>query len=275
MKASSFIILPIAVAALLGACKPIPESDRFIENKTDNTVGRSVLIEDYTGANCVNCPVAANAITKAAAPHGDKVVIVAMHGDNTPHGIGTFEAMDPMKLYNDVAKEYLTTFEVGAAFPAAIFNRTPLASNSGKYFSGSFPAWAGEMQHQRALPQLYTMSLTAKASGRNVEVSCSATATEHLTESKDLKLQLWLIEDNIVAPQNTHKGVVSDYTHNHIFRQALNGNWGEDYKVGDNFSKTFAIDNDIVKVKNSAVVAFVYDAKTKEVYEVTKVHLNH
>ena len=52
-------IIPMAVAALalFTACDNIPEDDRLIYIKPA-AVSRAVLIEDFTGQACVNCPAA-------------------------------------------------------------------------------------------------------------------------------------------------------------------------------------------------------------------------
>ena len=41
------------------------------------------------------------------------------------------------------------------------------------------------------------------------------------------KLQLWLVEDSIVAPQMfPNNKVEKEYVHNHVFRDPINGDWG-------------------------------------------------
>ena len=76
MKLSTrYTILSALALILMVACEPMPESERLIPNEMETSKGRSVLIEDYSGVGCVNCPIAAKKITEAAAPHGDKVVI--------------------------------------------------------------------------------------------------------------------------------------------------------------------------------------------------------
>ena len=79
MKLHTFsLTLATLLTALVVACRPMPEKDRLIPNEVELSKGRSVLIEDYSGVGCVNCPTAAKAIAEAASAHGDKVVIVAV-----------------------------------------------------------------------------------------------------------------------------------------------------------------------------------------------------
>lgn len=257
------------------SCKPMPESERLIPNEIETTNGRAVLIEDYSGVGCSNCPNAAKVITRAAEVHGDKVVIVALHGSNT--GIGTLPKEDPKGLYSPEAATYLERLHSDGALPIATFNRRPITSNGGKPFSGSFTQWPGEMQSCLKLPQLYKIDLQVSESDRKVTTRCTATALESANQgtAPELYLQLWLIEDDIIAPQHLSGSNKADanYQHNHIFRQTLNGIDGEPYQPGQSYDKTSAIEREVIVPDHCSVVAILYDHKTGEVYEVAKAPL--
>ena len=127
------------------------------------------------------------------------------------------------------------------------------------------------MQAVRKLQQLYKINLQVSESDRKITTHCTATALGPTTQESapELYLQLWLIEDNIVAPQHFKKGVDKAYQHNHIFRQTLNGIDGEPYELGKSYDKTSAIERN-----HCSVVAILYDHKTGEVYEVAKAPLS-
>ena len=76
MKLSTrYTILSALALLLMVSCKPMPESERLIPNEIETTNGRAVLIEDYSGVGCSNCPNAAKVITRAAevsAPYPKK-----------------------------------------------------------------------------------------------------------------------------------------------------------------------------------------------------------
>ncbi len=268
-----YTILSALALILMVACKPMPESERFIPNEIETSKGRSVLIEDYSGVGCINCPGAAKKISEAAESHGDKVVIVALHGSNT--GIGTRPKEDPKGLYSTEAKTYFERLQSGGSLPVATFNRRSLASNGGKAYSSSAPQWPAEMQAVRELPQLYKIDLHVSESNRKVTAQCTATALEgaEVATDPELYLQLWLIEDNIIAPQHFASGLKENHQHNHIFRQTLNGIDGEAYQLGKSYDKTSAIEREVINLDHCSVVAILYDHKTGEVYEVAKAPL--
>ena len=275
MKLSTrYTILSALALTLMVACKPMPESERFIPNEMETSKGRSVLIEDYSGVGCVNCPIAAKKITEAAVPHGDKVVIVALHGSDTE--VGTQSKEDPKGLYSPEAATYLERLQSGGSLPVATFNRRPLASNGSKSYSDSYPQWPAEMQAIRELSQLYKIDLQVSESDRKVTTQCTATALDPTAQESapELYLQLWLIEDDIVAPQHFRKELDKAYQHNHIFRQTLNGIDGEPYGLGKSYDKTSAIEREVIEPNHCSVVAILYDHKTGEVYEVAKAPLS-
>ena len=276
MKLSIRYTLLSALALLLMvSCKPMPESERLIPNEIETTNGRAVLIEDYSGVACINCPRAAHTISKAAKAHGDKVVIVALHGSTAD--IGTLPEEDPKELYSPEAATYLERLQAGGSLPVATFNRRPITSNGGKPFSGSFTQWPGEMQSCLKLPQLYKIDLQVSESDRKVTTRCTATALESANQgtAPELYLQLWLIEDDIIAPQHLSGSNKADanYQHKHIFRQTLNGIDGEPYQPGQSYDKTSAIEREVIVPDHCSVVAILYDHKTGEVYEVAKAPL--
>lgn len=275
MKLSTrYTILSALALLLMASCKPMPESERLIPNEIETTKGRSVLIEDYSGVRCSNCPGAAKMITKVAEAHGDKVVIVALHGSDNAR-VGTDPQVDPSGLYSPEAKTYFERLQAGGSLPVAAFNRRPLSSNGGKTYNTSPSQWPAEMQAVHELPQLYKIDLQVSESDRKVTTRCTATALEqtNATTAPELYLQLWLIEDDIVAPQLFSEGLKADHQHNHIFRQTLNGIDGEPYQLGQSYDKTSAIERKVIVPDHCSVVAILYDHKTGEVYEVAKAPL--
>ena len=78
MKKIYFLSL-LAAALLLISCDEVSSSKRLIYVEPPE-VGRAVLIEDYTGQYCVNCPKASQEIERLLEQYGDTTVIaVAIH----------------------------------------------------------------------------------------------------------------------------------------------------------------------------------------------------
>jgi hypothetical protein len=84
------------------------------------------------------------------------------------------------------------------------------------------------------------------------------------------KLQVWVVEDSIVATQTRHDPIDNDnvtindqnYVHNHVLRTAVNGTWGDDFTIGEGERKTQTMTQTLDaswNVANLSVVAFVYN----------------
>ena len=77
------------------------------------------------------------------------------------------------------------------------------------------------------------------------------------------KLQVWLIEDGIVAMQVMGDGSTNrNYVHNHVFRTSVNGTWGEaiNVKEGEHAFATYSYTlPEKWNADKVSVVAFVYD----------------
>ena len=68
------------MAAMMAVgCDEVDENDRLIYVKPQ-AVGRNVLIEDFTGQRCVNCPNASEEIARLQREYGaDTVIAVGIH----------------------------------------------------------------------------------------------------------------------------------------------------------------------------------------------------
>ena len=90
------------------------------------------------------------------------------------------------------------------------------------------------------------------------------------------KLQVWIVEDGIVAKQLLKDNRVdANYVHNHVFRAAVNGTWGTDIALQENVEtkSNFSIQLDEKwNEKNVSIVTFVYN--DSGVQQVIKQHVN-
>jgi hypothetical protein len=88
------MIYTAALAAMtiaFGGCTPIDENERLIEVDKPQAQ-RAVLIEDFTGQWCSNCPNAASVIESLLETYGSDVIIpVAIHSGPQGFQGGTAE----------------------------------------------------------------------------------------------------------------------------------------------------------------------------------------
>ena len=68
MRIKAYLAI-LLTAVFMTACSNIDEDERLIYVKPA-AVERSVLLEDFTGQRCVNCPLAADEIAKLHEQYG-------------------------------------------------------------------------------------------------------------------------------------------------------------------------------------------------------------
>lgn len=260
-----FLTLILAIVALTSCDEKGPD-DRLIYVKPAE-VKRAVLIEDYTGQRCVNCPKATLVIEQLQEQYGDdNVIAVGIYSGpfgKSPKGT-------PYKLTTETGNEYFNYF--GLDFqPIGLVNRHGAMLHTD---------WAAAVTAELAKTAPLEITVTANATdSRDINILCEVTGTDGTAAGK---LQIWLIEDGIVAYQERHEPIDNDnvtisdteYVHNHVFRAAVNGTWGEDFSIAEGGTEartyTFSAPDDWA-LQNVSVVAFLYN--DTGVLQVTKTKL--
>ena len=262
------IFLGVATAAMAMAaasCSNIDEGDRLIYVKPAE-VGRAILIEDFTGQRCINCPTGTEIINGIVDTYGeDNVIAVGIHSGP----LGFAGNSKTVGLMTDTGNEYYTRWdkENKMGQPWVIFNRK--TSPDSHY--NNWAAMVGTIISEKAnlsvkIANAYdaatrTLTTTVRADGVNGTVNG--------------KLQVWIVEDGVPALQMMPDGSANkEYIHNHVFRAAVNGTWGEDVTVkeGETTTKQYQyVLPETWNADNIAVVAFVYNDGGVE--NVAKKHL--
>ena len=265
MKIKSLLFAIFATAALFVACDVIPEEDR-LEVVQMEPSDRNVLLLEFTGWKCVNCPSAAVVAHTLVEALGQNVVVVAMHPEghgfttpeNTVNALSTADAMEYLKFYGGSS---------ATAFPTGVVNGVKF---DGEYLQGK-DKWIAQVMEQRAIAPDCFIDLTYSKDDAHKVV---ATITPDTTMDYNVSLQMWLVENNIVAPQASQG---NSYVHQHVFRKALNPMWGDELgKITEATSKeySFEIESRYV-VDNCAVVAVLINTETKEVIQASQVALGN
>lgn len=239
-------------ALALTSCEEVSQDERltFVEPPQ---VERAVLIEDYTGQYCVNCPRATDEIHRLVETYGDSVVIaVAIHS-------GPFSKLkgEPTPLYTEVGDQYFAKWNLSAQ-PIGLVDR----------LFGSMPFnytdWAGGVNYELAYKAPVSL-LTATTFDRQTRDATVQVQTVGLDSARvSGKLQVWLIEDSIDSFQSMPDGSIQEhYNHMHVFRASVNDMWGDDVSVGHG---EVAVRDYGIKIDPSwvpehcSIVTFLYDA---------------
>lgn len=239
------LFIALAASLLLTACDNIDKADRLIYEKP-NAVMRAVLLEDFTGQRCVNCPLGTEIIEQLVEEYGDAVVAVGIHGGP----LGFSGNATNVGLATETGNEYYNHWNLEYQ-PVGLVNRhSPV----------NYPEWAAEVNKELTKPATLDLHATADIDNNSIHIAVTTFGTDGTTAGK---IQVWVLEDGITALQLMPDGSSNkEYVHNHVFRQAVNGIWGDDFTVSEGESKelnfTQALDAKW-NADNLSIVAFVYN----------------
>lgn len=246
--------LAIVALAALSSCSNIAEDERFIPGEMVGGGGKNILIEDFTGQNCVNCPLAMEELEKMHNTFGEKIIAVGVYGG--PFGQSATGKYYP--LTNDLGDYYNTKMNVSEQ-PYANINRKEKSSN--------YIAWSGIvatlLEEEAKITLACENSYDAASGTAAIKVSGDALGT-----IENAHLQVWIIEDNVVSMQRLPDGSVNkEFVHNHVLRTSVSDKDGDPLSIvdGKSFEKAYTATIDSsYKPEDLYVVAFVFSANGVE-----------
>lgn len=252
------------------ACDKIEEP--FIEEIEKPDTNKKVLLEDYTGQRCVNCPAAHEIAHQLQEAYGEEnLIIVAAHTGFFADPVG--EPFD-YDFRTDAGNAYASYFNV-QTYPTGMVDRV----NSGGNYLIDKDGWGTQVAAQFEETPIVNIDIQPEVSGNQVSGKINLFFLENL--SAQANIQIWITEDSIVSPQVIPGGVDDEYVHMHVLRGSLNGDWGNalpaaTYNADDEISidiPTYNFGNDW-ETEHLSIVAFVYDEATKKVIQVDKKKLS-
>lgn len=246
-------IAALATAMAFVSCTEIDENNRLIYVEPTD-VKKHVLIEDFTGQRCVNCPNATDLIKTLQEQYGEEnIIAVGLYGGDfgyTPVAQGH----EPYPLTTEDGNSYYATWGVKAQ-PAGMIDRY-----GGKPLT-NLAYWTAYVNGMLAMEPTVVITPTTNydAARRKLDVSVDVAGLKTL---ENARLQVWLVEDGIVGMQYMPNGSVNnEYVHNHVFRATVNDKNGEPINVVEktDVAKSYSITlKDDWKAENMSVVAFVF-----------------
>jgi hypothetical protein len=228
---------------------------------------RKVLLEDYTGHKCPNCPEAAELAHSLEQIYPGQVILLTVHAGfySTPDGSGDFTA-DLRTAEGTEIHDFFGFY----AYPSGLVNRSEYKSNKILFISD----WEGAVEAQVNEPAQaeITLSNTYDAGNRNLTCEAETVFLDDITGT--FFICVFIVESGIISPQKDEQGAILDYEHNHVLRASMNGTWGEPVGVDGSAIADNVLENEYNFVlpatwnaENCAVVAFVYDEATREVVQ--------
>ena len=247
MKIKKLTILTI-VAASLFACDTIDENERYVQLETIEAK-RNVLLEEFTGQNCPNCPTAHETAARLKEQYGEALITVSIHA-------GPFAFAEGSKSFPTFMTPEGNTYADAwgiTTYPAGVINRT--SGNT------SYSDWASIVREEIQKDAELDIELEATLNADKTLVSIS-TVLKPLSDIEG-NLQLWITESGMISRQKNGSETIREYEHNHVYRASVNGVGGERVSLSSNVFDTFnhtAAVKENWNAENLSVVAFVYNS---------------
>ena len=260
----NFVGLLLTCSFLFVSCDIVEEPFRKSGGPVEiDTTKPKILLEEFTGHRCHNCPAAHKRAKELAALYPDNFITVAIHSGHfaIPYPTGDSYRYD---FRTSVGNE-LTNYYSVTGYPTGMINRTR--------FNGQFihnpPQWDGNIteflaNNQRAELKI-ELSASYNSASRAIETNVKL---DYLSSQINTnRISVWVVEDGIINWQKDGELDVPDYVHSNALRYSFNGTWGDvvsaisiPVNATYNFEYSYTLpQSSDWKPENLKIVAFVYD----------------
>lgn len=264
MKKISFFCLFVLCFA---ACDEIPPSIELIPPE------RKVLVEEFTGILCVNCPEGAERLETLLDIHGENLVVVSIHSGffAMPHSSSRLDFRTPEAEAIDALIGPVT------AYPSASINRQRFPDESSRIVNAT--TWAGYILQELARSSPVQMAIRTDFDPENRTLTGTVDLIYFENLDDPSRLTIYLVEDGIIDSQFGEDGLELDYVHRHVMRKTItpfNGQVLNNTLVSNEIQQvsfSTSVDSSWV-FENMSVVALVSKASPDfEVHQVEQVKL--
>jgi len=268
-----YILLIVCMISFF-SCK---ENPPVVPSAPDFDTSRKILVEEFTGVGCVQCPSGSEELENLLGSFGNNLVVVSIHAGDfvnpLPESNVDFKTDDGENLLNYLGAPFF--------YPSAVVNRRDY--DGGVYLlQYGKDEWAGFINEelQKEAKITVNISKTYDTDNRELQVQVSGIAQEELVG--DLRMTIMISESNIVDAQldQAQGGLVLDYVHKHAMRTILTKFDGDSFATRlaaeENYDLTYTTTiPENWKAENCEIIAFVnlVDGQNKEILQVEEAHV--
>ena len=225
-----FTLLILSIGIMLNSCDIIDEPFKdsispidtvgLVQSDTIMQTQKAVLIEDFTGHRCKNCPKASKAINELDSLFDSQVIPLAIHaGPSNFTGVNNEYPTDFTTEYSD---DLATHFGI-SAMPMGLVQRIDYPNSHQK----TYTAWSGitNLELAKSPEALFTLSTEYDAPNRIGVLNYSVEMISN--QSNPLWVAVYIKETGIISPQLMPNNSRNEtYVHKNVFRSAPLGPFG-------------------------------------------------
>jgi len=241
-------------------------------SSVDNSSQRFIVLEEFTGHTCKECPDGAREIDRLSGVYGNQLIAVAIHASNfaVPLPSGNKFRTD-FRVAGGHGETYVSDLNI-SAFPQGVVSRT---TPNGRRIA----QWETDILAIKDDVPLASLQIKNYYATTDTLVRIELEIEWKQTLSESYNIQVDLVENNIVDWQLDGAMQVSNYNHKHVLRKVVNDAFGKALKsavAGEKetiqYITTF---NSNWKVDDMEVVAFVFnsDPNSYEIIQGNSAHI--
>ncbi|NQV02129.1 MAG: Omp28-related outer membrane protein [Bacteroidia bacterium] len=271
-------LITALVGVLVVSCDKVEAPYAVEKEITVDTNKRKVLLEDYTGMKCVNCPAATRSAEALVQLYKGQVILMTIHAgyfsepDASGHYTTDYRVAEGVAWFNDFTL---------ISNPMGMVNRTPY---NGKQAigAGSWAEVVSDVVQENEVATIHIETEYTPSNRHHINTTIETKFTALLEGA--YSLTVCLLEDSIVGWQKNNDTLVGpvpdieNYVFNDMLRAVLNGTYGElltaTVDTTQVYSKEYlyTLDDSWVP-EHLSLVVFVSNNETDEIIQVEKQHL--
>lgn len=238
---------------------------------------RVVLVEEFTGVRCINCPAGSAELENLLSVYGDQLVAVSIHAE-------FFANPYPQSQYDFQTPEgdfIISLVGLPEAYPSAVVDRKQFTGESDLQLVGQ-GSWAGKIAEQLDGQAKISLNInnTYDDASRNLSVNVSGDVFEAVDE--EVRLTIMITETGIVDHQltpNSSPDTDPDYVHKHVLRKVITAFDGDvvtnSAEIGDVIDEVYSYTlPDEWNAAGCEVIAFLHlNSSSKEILQAAEEHL--
>jgi len=240
-----------------------------------NYIGRRIMLEEFTGHKCPNCPAGQEIAEDIHDQYPDDFFSVAVHNS------GSFSSPDskyPADYETETGEKLKINYAVNA-FPSGLINRSEINGQN----VVDYRVWEAEVssllqdpiysapRFKVVLENIYNPDCRVLRVRGNISASQSLSGEYYITG--------YVLESGIISKQTDNRVAepIEDYEHNHMLRVGFPDNGTGKFifsnpNEGESFDMTLSREEEIATTldeswveDNLKVVVFIYELNTGEV----------
>ena len=231
---------------------PFADTSSFSASGSPSSFTKKVLLEDFTGTWCPNCPPAAAAVASAISGNSN------IFGVGYHYGVSSYP--DPMEIPET---RFWTNYYNVTGFPTVYVN--------GPDTRWDFPD-AAQINTELAEDAVVGLAVSAEIIGGKLDLEVQVGYKSAISE--EIKLMIYLIEDNVTTNSSqSGSSQGSSYVHRDVLREVFTDQLGDvistsNIGVGGIYTRTItglSLPNNIFNPANAdlKLIAFVRNTYTK------------